>query len=134
MAYPYYPNYSTWNPNGQMQMPLGGSQMPSQPAPAPQITNDINWVQGEGDAKSRPVAAGHSVIFMDSEDSVFYIKTVDQSGMPQPLRVFEYKERRMQERSSAEASTPPVPDVVTRDEFNALAQKVDQIIKGEGEG
>lgn len=29
---------------------------------------------------------------MDSETNVFYIKSSDNSGMPLPLRTFEYKE------------------------------------------
>lgn len=132
MPYPYYPNYSNWNPNSQM--PLGGSQMPPVVQAPSQMANDINWVQGEADAKSRPVAAGHSVILMDSEESVFYIKTVDQSGMPQPLRIFDYKERKSQERSSAEASNVPASDVVTRQEFNALSEKVDRLFGEGGEG
>lgn len=132
MAYPYYPNYANWNP--QAQMPLGGSQMPPVAQAPSQMANDINWVQGEADAKSRPVAAGHSVILMDSEESVFYIKTVDQSGMPQPLRIFDYKERKAQEKPMAEASNVPASDMVTRDEFEALSKKVDQIIEREGEG
>lgn len=131
MAYPYYPNYSAWSQTPQM--PIQAPQMPSvAQAPSP-MTNDINWVQGEADAKSRPVGAGHSVILMDTEDSVFYIKTVDQSGMPQPLRIFDYKEREGQGKSS-EAIKTPASDMVTREEFNALAQKVEQIIEREGEG
>jgi hypothetical protein len=47
-------------------------------------------------AKAYPVTAGNSVLLMDSEESVFYIKTTDQSGMPQPLRVYDYKERTAQ--------------------------------------
>ena len=87
MAYPYFPNYANWN--ASPQMPQIAPQMPSVASQNAQMTNDINWVQGEADAKSRPVGAGHSVVFMDSEESVFYIKTVDQSGMPLPLRIFE---------------------------------------------
>lgn len=131
MAYPYYPNYTGWNP--QQPMPMQAPQMPSASPQAQQTTSDINWVQGEADAKSRPVAAGHSVILMDTEDSVMYIKTVDQSGMPQPLRVFDYKERVTHPKTADVASTP-IADVVTRDEFNALVDKVDKFIKGEGEG
>ena len=130
MAYPYYPNYSAWNPNPQM--PLTAPQMPSVAQGASQPISDINWVQGEADAKSRPVAAGHSVILMDTEESVMYIKTVDQSGMPQPLRIFDYVERSTQQKVADVVK--PASDMVTREEFNALAQKVDQIIKGEGEG
>lgn len=71
-----------------------------QPQPQPQPVNNggINWVQGEAGAKSFLVGAGNSVLLMDSEDSVFYIKSTDMSGMPQPLRVFEYKERMAQKQ------------------------------------
>lgn len=54
----------------------------------------IIWVNGLEGAKSYPVVPGNSILLMDSgDDSVFYIKSVDMSGMPQPLRIFEYKER-----------------------------------------
>lgn len=50
------------------------------------------WVQGEAAAKSYPVAPGNTVLLMDSEQSRFFMKTTDQSGMPMPLRIFEFKE------------------------------------------
>lgn len=131
MAYPYF--YNGWNPNGQIQMPIQSPQVPPVASQSQQTANDINWVQGEADAKSRPVAAGHSVILMDTEESVMYIKTVDQSGMPQPLRVFDYKER-VNHSKASDIAKQPAPDVVTREEFNALADKVEKFIKGEGEG
>lgn len=96
MAYynPYYPN------NGAMPDMLNqlrGQQMPMQPSmqmqqPQPQ-SNGIVWVQGESAAKSFPVAPNTTVMLLDSEASVFYLKTSDASGMPLPLRVFDYKER-----------------------------------------
>lgn len=96
MAYynPYYPN------NGAMPDMLGqlrGQQMPMQQPmqmqqPQPQ-SNGIVWVQGESAAKSFPVAPNTTVMLLDSEASVFYLKTSDASGMPLPLRVFDYKER-----------------------------------------
>lgn len=52
----------------------------------------INWVQGEAGARSVPVGANQKALLMDSETNVFYIKSSDASGMPLPLRVFEYKE------------------------------------------
>ncbi len=61
-------------------------------APAQQNAG-IVWVQGEAGAKSYLVGAGQSVLLMDSESSAFYIKSTDASGMPMPLRVFDYKER-----------------------------------------
>lgn len=131
MAYPYFPNYNAWNTGAQT--PLFAPQMPSVGSQQQQITNDINWVQGEADAKSRPVAAGHSVILMDTEESVMYIKSVDPSGMPQPLRIFDYKERESQGKT-ADAVSKPADDHVTREEFNQLSEKVDRLLQGEGEG
>ena len=94
MAYynPYYPN------NGAMPDMLGqlrGQQMPmQQPMQMQQPqSNGIVWVQGESAAKSFPVAPNTTVMLLDSEASVFYLKTSDASGMPLPLRVFDYKER-----------------------------------------
>lgn len=50
------------------------------------------WVQGEAAAKSYPVAPNSTVMLMDSESSRFFMKTSDQSGMPLPLRIFEFTE------------------------------------------
>lgn len=58
--------------------------------------NDIHWVQGEAGAKSWLVAPGKSVMLMDSESNTFYIKSSDASGMPMPLRIFDYQERTQQ--------------------------------------
>ena len=54
--------------------------------------NAINWVQGEAGAKAVPVQPGQKVLLMDSETNVFYVKSCDVSGMPLPLRIFEYQE------------------------------------------
>lgn len=138
MAYPYYPNYSNW---GTPQMPVQGSQIPSVSSPTPQMANDINWVQGESDAKSRPVAAGHSVVFLDTEESVMYIKSVDASGMPQPLRVFEYTERKAPPKNEAVAMKQMTAEVVSRQEFDELKNEVRKLSENlhsptveEGEG
>jgi hypothetical protein len=56
-----------------------------------QPTNSVIWVQGDAGAKSYMVGAGNSVVLMDSESEVFYIKSADQAGMPS-LRKFKYEE------------------------------------------
>lgn len=88
-GYPVYGNYpQMYQPTAQ---PMQAPAMPVQ-AQQPQSSNGLIWVQGETGAKSYLVAAGCSVLLMDSESQRFYIKTVDESGMPRPLRVFEYAE------------------------------------------
>ena len=76
----------------------------------------IFWVNGIDGAKAYPVAPGNSVWLMDSGDeSVFYIKSVDMSGMMQPLRIFEYKEK-IEEK-------PPEKEYVTKEDLDkALAE------------
>ena len=52
------------------------SPMMQQPtAQTAQATPSIIWVQGEEGAKAYMVAAGNSVLLMDSENSAFYIKS-----------------------------------------------------------
>lgn len=74
-------------------------------------SNTINWVQGEAGAKAFMIAPGQSVLLMDSESNSFFIKSSDASGMPLPLRVFDYVERTVTKSETASA------DYVTREEF-----------------
>lgn len=96
MAYPYQ-NYQQ-------------NYVQSYPQAYPQ-QNGIVWVQGMEGAKAYPVASGASVMLMDSEENIFYIKSTDQSGMPRPLRVFDYVERKPDE-TKIDTSV-----YVTREEF-----------------
>ena len=91
---------------------------PTAPAQQQQgINGNIVWVQGEAGAKSIQVNAGNSVLLMDSEQQVFYIKTVDASGLPQPLRTFTYTEKVDVAKNATSAPMEKQPDYVTRDEF-----------------
>lgn len=92
----------------------------------PQQNNGIIWVQGIEAMKSYPVQAGHSVLLMDSETSCFGIKTVDASGMPQPLRIFDYTER----KAATRATETPISgalqesEYITRSEFEERIQAI----------
>lgn len=97
---------------------------PQQPA---QQTAPIIWVQGEEGAKAYMVAAGNSVLLMDSENSTFYIKSTDSSGMPQPLRVFDYSERTASQKQPTHTAQKPKEEYVTRQEFNALTARFDAL-------
>ena len=108
MAYPYT-RYDV--PPGYP----GNSMMIQNPAPAPQT--GINWVQGEAGAKAFLVGAGQSVLLMDSEAQCFYIKSTDASGMPMPLRTFDYKER-------ITATASDHTDYVTREEFDRFVSEM----------
>lgn len=122
---PYQPGFAPgYYPMGQP------SAMPDQLAQLrqnyqqPQQSAPIIWVQGEEGAKAYMVAAGNSVLLMDSENSVFYIKSTDASGMPQPLRVFDYTERGKQAVEKVESKNDKF---VTREEFDALRARFDAL-------
>jgi len=98
-----------------------------QQQPQQQSTNSgIIWVQGEPGAKSYLVAPNNSLLLMDSEDDIFYIKSADQTGMP-TLRKFKYSEI---SGMTAAQNTPEMPSTfnpdnyVTRDEFKAEMAKL----------
>lgn len=131
MAYNnYFPQfYPTPNPMPymapQQQMPTQGPQMAANP---PQNQNGgITWVQGEAAAKAYPVANGQSVLLMDSEESVMYIKSTDASGMPLPLRIFDYSERK---QNKAAPGGTKEPDFVSRSEFDAFKSEITESING----
>lgn len=73
--------------NQQAQQTMAQQQIPQH-----QTNNGLIWVQGEAGAKSYLVAPNTTLMLMDSEKSAFYLKSADASGMPLPLRVFEYVE------------------------------------------
>lgn len=110
---------------GQQPAQMQPMQQPMQ-QPAPQQSGLI-WVQGEAGAKSYMVANGNSVLLMDSESQTFYLKSADASGMPS-MRVFDYHERSVQKPQPVPApAQQPAAEYVTRDEFNALAARLDAI-------
>ena len=107
-------------PYGYYQPPMMDNlaQMRAQQQPAQQ---GMIWVQGEAGAKSYIVAPGNTVMLMDSEGERFYLKSADASGMPMPLRIFDYKERT---ETPSQAFSAPVTaqnvnldNFVTREEF-----------------
>ena len=110
----------------QMQNAVVQPSMPSQPMQ--QQSSQIIWVSGEAGAKSYLVAPGNTVMLLDAENSVFYLKSADASGMPLPLRIFDYKERSVMPQQVAGGSVSAEqfnPDrFVTREEFDELKASI----------
>lgn len=142
MYQPYgyqYPYYGTQPPmpdnlaqlrmnTNQMQNAVVQPSMPSQPMQVQQPNNGLIWVQGESGAKSYLVAPNATVMLMDSEGERFYLKSADASGMPLPLRIFDYKERTTSAQQafggSATAESVNFDNFVTREEFEQLKASI----------
>lgn len=110
----------------QVQQPQVVQQQPQQ-IQTPQNDTGILWVQGEAGAKSWAVAPGKSVMLMDSESSTFYIKSSDASGMPMPLRIFDYKERTQQHTQVPVVSQPEL-DTSQFVTWDALEKKLNEVL------
>jgi len=138
MPYPnqYFPQYQQpYQPQvpapmdrlAQLQAQQYQTQQMQQP------NQSLLYVQGEAAAKSWMVGAGQSVLLMDSENPVFYIKSADNSGIPLPLRVFDYKERTQDmPQNTSQSPNPGQTDLdekyVTRKEYDDLQGKYMEIL------
>ncbi len=94
----YIPQGTAYNYAQQPQMMDGYQrstyqQQPQMSYQAPTQNQSIIWVQGEAGAKAYPVAAGQSVLLMDSEDAVLYVKSTDQTGRPLPMESYDLVKR-----------------------------------------
>ena len=115
MAYNYYPyaaqNYMPQNQQNQ--------------------NNSLIWVQGENGAKAYLVAPNTTALLMDSEGDRFYLKTADSSGIPMPLRVFEFREVSAATQAAKSVAVGETCTYVTKSEFDALKRVVDGLAGGE---
>lgn len=71
-------NFATPNPSMYIQ-------------PVQQVQSGLVWVNGEEGAKEYPVAKGNTVLLLDSQDSNFYLKTIDLTGIVS-IRKFKFEE------------------------------------------
>lgn len=125
MAY-YTPYQNQYYTQLQAQNPV---HIP-QPAPVQNNQSSLIWVQGIEAAKSYLVAPNTTVLLMDSEKERFFLKSSDASGMPLPLRVFEYTETTQNTQKTV--SDPVAMDFssyATKAEFDAFRGEIQGLLK-----
>ena len=126
----YYNGFQTaYQP---MYQPYNQSFIPNQTqTPSQQVQqSSIIWVSGETGAKSYLVAPNSTVLLMDSENQRFYLKSSDASGMPLPLRIFEYTEKTQNASNKAqESQTVDYSSFATKAELETLKNEIESIAK-----
>lgn len=75
------------------------------------------FVTSELAAQCYPVGAGNTVLLVDFDHKMFWIKSTDSNGVPMQMRAFDFSEKIEQ---PAESSASNTENVVSRDEFNEL--------------
>lgn len=136
--YPGYGNNMYSGGYGQMY-PQGASyQMPVQQSYGQTQGQGIDWVDGEAAARAMQLPAGVTQHAMwDINEPVIYIKSINQMGMPNPLRKIRYTMDESQQgggQSQAMLTSGDTPaghepqdmsQYVRRDETNGFVKKDD---------
>lgn len=68
------------------------------------------------------VAAGNIVNLIDFNNKVFYLKSTDQNGIANPLRIFDFSERIPEQPQQSS-------EFVTKKEFEDLSSKIDKLLE-----
>lgn len=109
------------------QMPYQMQPQQPQPQVQPQNGGMFYFVNNKQEAENWMVNAGQTMFFFDRNASVFYIKSVAQNGLSQPIEVYDYKQR--VSVASPELENSPENKLedkyITRDEFEALKAKIE---------
>ena len=155
-AFPSYNSYQTY-PNNSYQQQYSQAYQPQYQQPAmsyaqpQQARVGIEWVDGEVGAKAFQLPAGWPanapMPLWDTNDTVIYLKSINQMGMPNPLQKVRYtmeEQPRMSAAMSSQAALPsgdmqaqnqPMPDMseyVRKDELNQMKEELKAAITSVG--
>ena len=117
--------YDTYNQTlqdqiGQLSKLLGAQSAPT--TASPQATSSYDCVDGVEGARSflGKMLASTKHIVWDSQQPIFYVLSKDANGTPARIQICKFEvelEPTMEEK------------YVTREDFNALSKKLDQLLK-----
>lgn len=110
----------TQNPAQNAQQPNNNVISPQQPMQA--MTGPF-FVSGDAGARGYLVAPNNTVMLIDADpnSNTFWFKSADAAGMP-TMRTFDYKER-IDTPKGDEDKNEPMIEYVTKEEFDALAER-----------
>lgn len=110
--------YNQYNPQGYY---------PQSVTPVTQQTqNTFAWIQGEDAARNYPVAPGNTIVLIDSEKPIMYMKTTDLSGRPQPMQIRYLVSKEDFDKLQNGASFSSNSDAyITREEFEKYVSEAD---------
>ena len=87
----------------------------------PMMPSGMIFVKGQNEAANYPMARGSRHPLFDSEEDVFYVKSVDVYGNVQSLKAYSYKEIPLKNESASSG--------VSSEEFNSLKDEIAELKK-----
>ncbi len=130
MGYQAYPNQATMDRVSQsiMQQPQGNYYMPQQPQQQSYASNtNITFVNGIEGAKAMQLQPNSSQLMMDSDNTMFYVKSTDNLGIAK-ISAYSFTEVDLNNLGSViKADSQPKEPEVTGEQYNALLAKVEEL-------
>lgn len=119
-----------------MQMPQNYGYSGAAPSPAPMASNVLGYqVDGDVGAKafSIPNGANGPIVLWDMNDSVFYLRTFNQAGFPNPLEKYRFiKEEIVQSLPAGQSGNgsvqPDMSQYATKQDFEQLRQEIRSMV------
>ena len=132
---PYYQTINGMNSNYMQPniMPMAQQSYATVPQSAPMQSNVVGYqVDGEMAAKAYMIPAGTSgpIALWDLNENVFYMRSFNNAGMPNPLKKYRFYEEEISTNLPAGQSgaTQIDPDkYVTKDDFESLRNEIKQL-------
>lgn len=130
----YQPNYPNYQPNLQpyyQQIQQLQSQVQNQQSQSSNQNGGMFFfVNSHKEVEDWVLGAGQTAFFFERNAPVFYIKSVAQNGLSQPIEVYDYSQR-LTEKPEQVLETKE-DKYITRDEFEALKAELEAIKGAEG--
>ena len=137
-AFPSYNNYQAY-PTNSYQQQYSMANQPQYPqasyAQPQQARVGIEWVDGEVGAKAFQLPAGWPanapMPLWDTNDTVIYLKSINQMGMPNPLQKVRYtmeeapkKAPAMSSQAALPEGMPDMSDFVRKDDLERMKEEL----------
>lgn len=142
--YAFYPNYQAPQNTAPSYM-NSGYQMPmTQNTPTvSQTIRPMEWVEGEVGAKAFQMPNGwypnQPIPLWDSTDTIIYLKSWSQMGIPNPLQKIHYtlpdqQSQQMLPAQSGQTEETATSNFVTKDDFDAFKTELKEMLKNQNGG
>ena len=80
--------------------------------------DSVPFVNGIAEVDSWVVQRGQSVYLFDRNQNVFYVKSVSDNGMPNPIEVYDYTKRELQN---------PKDTFATKQDLDELKKMIEEV-------
>lgn len=107
----------------QVQQQLPQQQMPQQT----QNSGLFFFVNSQKEVDEWVLNAGQTAFFFDRNNPIFYIKSVAQNGLSQPVEVYDYTQRENHGEATENDFKIKADQFVTKEEFNEFKAKIESM-------